>query len=92
MLGKWLVIEGGFEGSTVQFFRDGTMVSTLRKDGATQEIQGIVQLEGTQLWVTTRDQRGGKETTDMLTLLELSAEQFVTQDQRGEILLMKRLR
>jgi len=90
MLGKWVVVEGQYTGSNVEFSRNGTMLSTLNKDVATEKIQGQVRVEGTMLWVTTRDALTGKSTTDALTVLELSPLQFVTQDEDGNLLLMKR--
>jgi uncharacterized protein (TIGR03066 family) len=90
MLGKWIVAEGKFEGSTVEFLRDGTMISNLKKDGVTVRIEGQIQVDGTLVEVTTRDQNTGKQVKDALTLLELSAQHFVTQDERGEVLIMKR--
>jgi hypothetical protein len=90
MLGKWVVVEGQYAGSTVEFFRDGSMLSALNKDRATEKIQGEVRVEDTSLWVTTRDGLTGKSTTDALTVLELSPLQFVTQDEGGNLLLMKR--
>ena len=91
MLGKWIVVEGQYEGSTVELFRDGSMVSTLWKKGGSENIHGEVRVEGVQFWVTTRDRLAGKSTTDALTILDLSAQQFVTQDDAGNILLMKRM-
>ncbi|HYV34473.1 MAG TPA: hypothetical protein VE988_02140 [Gemmataceae bacterium] len=90
MLGKWVVAEGKYQGSTVEFLRDGTMISNLKEDGATVRIEGQIQVDGTALEITTRNNNTGKQVTDGLTMLELSAHHFVTQDERGEILIMTR--
>jgi hypothetical protein len=92
MLGKWIVVEGQYEGSTAELFRDGSMISTLWKNGGSEDIHGEVRVEGVKFWVTTRDRLAGKSTTEALTILDLSAEQFVTQDEAGNILVMKRVR
>jgi uncharacterized protein (TIGR03066 family) len=90
MLGKWVVVEGQFQGSTVEFSRDGSMVSNLKKDGAIEKIEGEVSLDGIMLKVTTHDRVTGKKTTDELTILELSDEMLVTQDDGGRVLMMRR--
>src|SRR4051794_30379040 len=60
MLGKWHVIDGPYEGSTVQFFADGSMESALKAKDTTETIHGTVRVDGLQLRVTTRNSLTGK--------------------------------
>jgi hypothetical protein len=87
MLGKWTVIDGQYSGATVEFLRDGTMRSTLKTG---QRIEGQIRSDGVNVWVTTRDPNTAEETTDTLELLELSPSFFVTQNDAGDTLIMKR--
>jgi uncharacterized protein (TIGR03066 family) len=91
MQGKWVVVEGELEGASLEFLRDGSMIGTIKADGKEAAIKGKVHMAGDGFRLTTSNSPNGIEVTDEQTILDLSDEQLVIQDRRGEVLKMTRV-
>jgi uncharacterized protein (TIGR03066 family) len=90
MLGKWVVTEGEMEGATVQFFRDGTMICEMNRNGKPWALKAQVRAEGDTLWSTATNSMTGKADTDMQTIVSLTDTQLVLEDKTGTLLKMER--
>src|SRR5437870_4873831 len=45
--GKWVVVDGKYQGATLEFFRDGTMTSNLNPATKEGVIRGSARVDGT---------------------------------------------
>ncbi len=91
--GKWVVVEGeGLRGATLEFHRNGQLIMTaISPDRKENKISSTVQLDGNRFRITTPGGPMGAETTDNHEILELTDELFVTQDAKGEVLILERI-
>jgi hypothetical protein len=100
MLGKWVVIEvsgnkednKGMEGATLEFFRDGTMIGKVNMSGKEGIIKARVRANEKTLWSTTTNPMTGKEDTDVQSIVTLTDTEFVTEDNKGTVIKMQRVR
>jgi hypothetical protein len=91
--GRWVVVEGeGIRGSTLDFHRDGTLfMTTVGLDGKEVTMKNSVEIRDNQIRVTTTGPGIDVAVTEAQDILELTDELFVTQNSRGEVLILERV-
>jgi len=92
MLGKWLVIEGEMEGATAEFSRKGTTIWKVNMKGKEAIIKGRVEVDEKTMRITTTNPMTNEPVTDTQTILTLTENQLVIEDQKGTVIKMERLR
>jgi uncharacterized protein (TIGR03066 family) len=90
LVGKWVVERGEQEGATFDFFRNGTFTGRMNVQGNEGIVEGRVHVEGAKLLTTTRNPHTRKDETRTQTIKTLTREALVVEDDRGEVLRMKR--
>jgi uncharacterized protein (TIGR03066 family) len=90
MLGKWVVTQGEMVGATLEFYRDGTMIGRLTKDGKEGVIKARVRADGTTLWSTTTNPMTRREETATQAIVSLTDSELVLEDDKGGVIRMER--
>jgi hypothetical protein len=91
--GKWVVVDGkGLQGATLEFHRNGDLLMTVIGPGKKEiQMSSAVQFDGNRFRITAPGGVTGAETTENHDILELTGELFVTQDSKGEVLILERI-
>jgi uncharacterized protein (TIGR03066 family) len=91
LVGAWEVKEGPLKGWSLEFRRDGTAVATRFERGQKIVTDHTAKVEGHTLWLTTKDEKTGKEDTVTQTIVELSADELVIRDEEQKTYQLKRV-
>ncbi len=98
--GTWVVVEGDLKGASLEFFRDGTLIGKVKKDGERRAVEekpreeillrGQVRLHEDTLHVTTEGPGPGGQSVAEQRILDLTESQLVLEDEAGELLILRR--
>jgi uncharacterized protein (TIGR03066 family) len=91
LVGTWQVTAGSLRGWTLEFRRDGTAIATRYERGQKIVTDYSAKVEGKSMWLTTRDEKTGKEDTVTQTIVELTADELVIRDEDQITYHMKRV-
>jgi uncharacterized protein (TIGR03066 family) len=91
LVGTWQVTAGPLRGWTLEFRRDGTAIATRYERGQKIVTDYSAKVEGKSMWLTTRDEKTGKDDTVTQTIVELTAEELVIRDEDQITYHMKRV-
>src|SRR5262245_52496526 len=92
LVGTWEVKAGPLRGWSLEFRRDATAVATRFERGQKIVTYYSVKVEGKTMWLTTRDEKTGKDDTITQTIVELTADELVIRDEDQKTYQMKRVR
>ena len=92
LVGRWQVIDGPFRSMTMEFQRDGTMTGRAAINGEERELEGSASLRGNKLTTTTTNPFTGKRDSATQTVLSLTDTEFVTVDENGTRIVMRRVK
>ena len=92
LVGRWQVIDGPFRTMTMEFQRDGTMTGRAVIDGQERELEGTASMRGNKLTTTTTNPFTGKRDSATQTVLSLTDTEFVTVDEQGTRIVMRRIK
>jgi uncharacterized protein (TIGR03066 family) len=92
MLGKWVVTQGDMVGATLEFYRDGTMIGRLTKDGKEGVIKARVRADDATLWSTTTNPMTHREETATQAIVSLTEDELILEDDKGGVIKMERVR
>jgi uncharacterized protein (TIGR03066 family) len=81
LAGTWQVLEGGLKGSTLEFRMDGTAIATHFEKGQKQTLKQSVKVEGSKMFLTSKDDITGKDETVIQTIVKLTADELVIRDE-----------
>jgi uncharacterized protein (TIGR03066 family) len=90
LVGTWVVEEGEQEGATFDFSRNGTMTGRINMQGREGIVNARVRVEGDILFSTTKNPSTGQELTRAQRIQELTDQELVLEDERGQVLKMRR--
>ena len=90
LAGKWVVIGGEQDGATFDFYRNGTMVGYVNMGGNPGIINAHVTVEEDTLFITSQNQRNGREETKRHIIKTLSARELVLEDEQKNTHRMER--
>jgi uncharacterized protein (TIGR03066 family) len=91
MLGKWVVTQGDMVGATLEFYRDGTMIGRLNREGKEGVIKARVRADDTTLWSTTTNPMTHREETATQAIISLTDSELVLEDDKGGVIKMERV-
>jgi uncharacterized protein (TIGR03066 family) len=85
IVGKWTVSkteEKGFEGTVIEFGKDGKLTATLEFNGKSLELEGTYSLKGDKLThkLALKGDTEGKEKEETETVTKLTDDELVTVD------------
>ena len=85
LVGKWVVNQGPDKGSTIDFSRNGTMITKINnvKLEGIFEIEARIRVQGKKIHCTIRNQETGEEGTRVQTIKALDETHLVLEDERG---------
>jgi uncharacterized protein (TIGR03066 family) len=92
LVGEWRVVEGPLKGMTLEFKRNGAMTGRAVIDGKAGEMDGTAEVDGDILRTTTKNPLSGKRETGSQHIVTLTDTDFVTQDDKGTRVVMRRTR
>jgi len=92
LVGNWEVTAGTLRGATLEFHRDGTAIATRDARGQKVVTNSSARVEGQTMFLTTRDEKTGKEETVTQTIVELTADELVLRDEDQITYHMRRVR
>ncbi len=91
LVGKWVVTEPTEqEGATFDFYRTGAMVGVINMHGKEGHVNASIRLEGQNMHATTKHPTTGEEMTRTQVIRTLTENELVLQDEKGQLLKMKR--
>ena len=91
LVGTWEVKAGPLRGWSLEFRPDATAVATRVERGQKIFTDYVVKVEGKTMWLTSWDEKTGKDETVTQTILELTAEELVIRDEDQRTYQMKRV-
>jgi uncharacterized protein (TIGR03066 family) len=91
LVGKWVVMEGPDSGDTVEFYRNGTMIALVNREGEQHIIPGTIQVDGKRIFTTTKHPQTGESAVRVQTIQLLEADRLTLQDERGMVVKLKRV-
>src|SRR5262245_46066817 len=92
LVGAWEVKAGQLRGWTLEFHRDGTAVAIRFERGQKIVTDYSAKVEGKTMWLTSTDEKTGKEDTVKQTIVELTADELVIRDEDQRTYHMKRVK
>jgi uncharacterized protein (TIGR03066 family) len=92
LVGEWRVVGSNLSGMTVEFRRNGGMTGKAIIDGKESVLEGHAEVTGNTLRTTTTNPYSGRSDTGIQTIISLSEMEFVTEDEKGMRITMKRVR
>ena len=90
LVGKWEIMEGPDEGGTVDFYRNGSMVAHVNRAGMLGITEARIRVDEKKIHVTTRRRETGEELTRVQTIKLLEGDRLVLQDEKGNLLKLRR--
>jgi uncharacterized protein (TIGR03066 family) len=90
VVGKWRVTGGDWQGMTLEFTRNGTMIGKATINGSDRELEGQATVSGNTLRTTTTNPFTGKAETGTQAIITLTETEFVVEDQQGRRTTMTR--
>lgn len=90
LVGKWVVTEGPDEGGTIDFYRKGKMVAHVNLEGKLGIIEAKIKVEDKKIIATLTNKFTGEEGTRVQTIKILDAKRLVLEDERGNLIKLKR--
>ncbi len=95
LVGKWTISkteEKGFEGTVVEFTKDGKLTATLDFNGKSLELEGTYTLKGDQLThkLSLKGDTEGKEKEETETVTKLTDDEMVTVDAKKKETVFKK--
>ena len=81
LVGKWQVTDGYLKGATLEFRWYGKAIATETKDGKPLTVDSSVEVEGNNIFLTTKGLGIGTEETVIQTIVELTSDKLVIRDQ-----------
>ncbi len=90
LVGKWEVVEGPQEGAIFHFHRSGFMVGAFDARGFVNFVEASIRVEGQNMYATTKHPKTGEELTRVQVIRTLTENELVLQDEKGQLLKMKR--
>lgn len=91
LIGKWVVVGGEQDGATFDFLRDGTMVGRINLKGREGIINARVTVSGSKLHITTQDPTTKRDYTVTQTIVTLTQQDLVVEDEKGQRIRMQRV-
>src|SRR5262245_25998950 len=91
LVGTWEVTQGPLRGATLELRRDGSAVATRTERGQKMVTDQSVRVDGKSLFLTTTDEKTGKDDTVTQTIVELTADTLVIRDEDKRTYHMKRI-
>lgn len=90
LVGKWVVEGGEQDGATFDFYRDGSMVGRINVNGKEGVIKAQVSMEGDKLHMTTKNPYSNRDETRTQIIKIMTEQELVLEDDRGQVVRMKR--
>jgi uncharacterized protein (TIGR03066 family) len=91
LVGRWRVDGGQMNGTIFEFQRNGTMIGRKTQGDKEGRIEGTAIVTDKTLRTTTTNPFTGKAETGAQTIITLTAKEFVTEDQKGARVTMRRV-
>jgi uncharacterized protein (TIGR03066 family) len=91
LVGTWQITAGPQQGWTLEVHRDGAAAAVRYERGQKIVTDYRAKVEGKTMWLTTRDEKSGKEDTSTHTIVELNADELVIRDEDQKTYQMKRI-
>ncbi len=90
LAGKWVVVGGQQDGATFDFYSNGVLVGKVNAGGSVAVINAGVRVDGKKILSTTQNPDTGTYDTTVLVIKTLTANELVVEDERGNVMKMKR--
>lgn len=91
LVGKWRAVGGPFDGLTLEFKRNGTMIGEIIKEGKENRLEGKAEVVGKTLRTTTVNPLTEQAESGTQTIVRLTETELVTEDKNGVRITMKRV-
>jgi uncharacterized protein (TIGR03066 family) len=91
LVGQWRVDGGPMDGTVFEFQRNGTMIGRKTEGDKEGRIEGTALVSDKTLRTTTTNPFTGKAETGTQTIVTLTTTDFVTTDQKGKRVTMRRV-
>lgn len=80
LVGVWQVTEGEMQGATLEFTWYGTASAVVFRNGKREVTNSTVKVEQNKIFLTTRDEKTGKEDTVFQTIISLTPDELIIRD------------
>jgi hypothetical protein len=84
LVGKWIVVEGQMEGTTMEFRRDGSLVARRPQGDWETVLKAQVTVEDRTMVVKSQNNRTGQEEIAIHFIRALGQSEMVLEDERGQ--------
>src|SRR5262245_51178146 len=90
LVGAWEVQGGPQDGAVFDFHRNGSLVAKVNDGGMVGTTYATIRVEGNKLYSTSKRPSTGEETTSVMLIHTLTADDFVVEDSQNKVWRMKR--
>ena len=84
LIGKWIVVEGQMEGTTMEFRRDGSLLARRPEGDWETVLKAQVTVEDRTMVVKSQNNRTGQEEIAIHFIRALGQSEMVLEDERGQ--------
>lgn len=90
LVGTWEVVGGPQDGAIFDFRRNGSLVAKVNDRGMVGTTYATVRIEDNKIYSTSNHPTTGYESTSVMVIQKLTAEEFVVEDSQGKLWKMSR--